>query len=543
MTGPSEAAVIEKLVLKNFRRFRSATIEFTPGLNILVGDNESGKTSVLEAINLALTSRWHGHYLSAELSPHFLNAEAIAEYLAGLVQGGKPAPPEMVIELFLTESPDTAALKGSNNSLTEDGFGLRLTAALDPDFADEYAAFIAEPEHVKSVPTEYYRVEWRDFGAEPVKARGVKVTASVIDASRIRLQSGADFYLQQIITGNLDPKERAQLARAYRSLQEAFADDPAIATINTALDASQENITDKSLTMAINASQSNQWDSALAPHLDGLPLHVSGSGEQNKRKILLALARKVEDSHLILIEEPENHLSFSSLNQLVERISTKCAERQVVVSTHSSYVINKLGLERLMLLGGHGVTRTTHLPRTTQDYFRRLSGYDTLRLVLAKAAILVEGPSDELIVQRAYYATHHRRPIEDGIDVINVRGLSAKRFLDLAVPLKRRAAVVTDNDGDYAGNVDDKYKEYGKHDFITIHRSDDDALKTLEPQLVAANELEVLNLALGRSFTTKAEVVTYMTSNKTEAALLLHDTAHTLVMPAYIQEAVDGIAQ
>lgn len=542
-TTPTDTTVIRKVVLKNFRRFRDSTIEFAAGLNILVGDNESGKTSVLEAINLALTSRWQGRYLSAELSPHFLNADAVSEYLDGLQHGGNPAPPELVIELFLEESPDTAALKGTNNSLTENAPGLRLSAYLDPDYAAEYQAYVADPSQVKSVPTEYYRVDWYDFAQRTVNSRSVKITASVIDASRIRLQSGADFYLQQIITDSLESKERAQLARLYRSFQEAFADDSAISTLNAALDARQDSITDKTLTMEINASQSNQWDSALAPHLDRLPLHVSGSGEQNKLKILLALARKIEDSHLILIEEPENHLSFSSLNQLVEKVSTKCAERQVIISTHSSYVINKLGLERLMLLSGDVVTRTSELPDTTQEYFRKLSGYDTLRLVLAKAAILVEGPSDELIVQRAYRDTYGKRPIEDGIDVINVRGLSAKRFLDLAVPLKRRTAVLTDNDGDYATKVDAKYTDYGAHDFISIHRSTDDTLKSLEPQMVAANDLDVINCALGKSFAANAEAVDYMTVNKTDAALALHDTTEPLTMPAYIQEALDGIRQ
>ena len=412
MTAPVETAVITKVVVKNFRRFRNTTIEFTAGLNILVGDNESGKTTVLEAINLALTCRWQGKHLNAEMSPHFLNADATAEYLDELTKGTHPEPPEMMIELFLVESTETATLKGTNNSLGEDAPGLRLTACLDPDLQAEYLAFIAKPDEVKSVPTEYYRIDWFGFRGLPINPRAIKVSASVIDASRIRLQSGADFYLQQIITGSLDAKERAQLARAYRSFQEAFAEAPAISTINAALDASQDSITDKKLTMEINASQSNQWEGALAPHLDRLPFQVSGSGEQNKLKILLALARKIEDSHLILIEEPENHLSFSSLSQLIEKISTKCAERQVIISTHSSYVINKLGLERLMLLSNNTVTRTSALPATTQIYFRKLSGYDTLRLVLAKAVILVEGPSDELIVQRAYLDTYHKRPIE-----------------------------------------------------------------------------------------------------------------------------------
>ena len=164
--------------------------------------------------------------------------------------------------------------------------------------------------------------------------------------------------------------------------------------------------------------------------------------------------------------------------------------------------------------------------------------------MLAKAVILVEGPSDELIVQRAYRDAHGRRPIEDGIDVINVRGLSARRFLDLAVPLKRRAAVITDNDGDHA-KVDARYSAHTVHDFVSIHRGDDNALHTLEPQLLAANSLDLINRVLDKSFQTETEAVAYMTdsSNKTDVALAFHDTIEPLKMPPYIQEAVDGIVQ
>lgn len=41
--------------------------------------------------------------------------------------------------------------------------------------------------------------------------------------------------------------------------------------------------------------------------------------------------------------------------------------------------------------------KITELDPTTVSYFQRLPGYDTLRLVLAKKVVLVEGPSDEII--------------------------------------------------------------------------------------------------------------------------------------------------
>ena len=144
-------------------------------------------------------------------------------------------------------------------------------------------------------------------------------------------------------------------------------------------------------------------------------------------------------------------------------------------------------------------------------------------------------------MQRAYRDKYNRRPIEDGIDVINVRGLSAKRFLDLAVPLGRRVAVINDNDGNFTKNVWDKYENYQSYDFISIHASDNDDLKTLEPQVVASAGLGAINRALGTSFTSDEEASDYMIAHKTGVALALHDTTETLNWPTYIQDAVNGI--
>ena len=69
-------------------------------------------------------------------------------------------------------------------------------------------------------------------------------------------------------------------------------------------------------------------------------------------------------------------------------------------------------------------------------------------MLLCEKAILVEGDSDELIVQKAYMLSHDGKlPIEDGIDVISV-GTSFLRFLDIANYLKLHVTVVTDNDGE-----------------------------------------------------------------------------------------------
>ena len=46
---------------------------------------------------------------------------------------------------------------------------------------------------------------------------------------------------------------------------------------------------------------------------------------------MLALERQAKDANIILIEEPENHLSFTSMNMLINKIREKCAGRQIII--------------------------------------------------------------------------------------------------------------------------------------------------------------------------------------------------------------------
>src|SRR5215216_3233777 len=184
--------MLSKIIIKNYRVFDTFSLDFAPGLNILVGDNDAGKTTLLEAVNLALTSRVRGRPLAYELSPYMVNQAAAAQYLAGLERGERPTPPEIVIDLYLDDRAETAVLTGTNNATVENAPGLRLRASFSQDYSEEYERFIEETEEVRLVPTEYYKVEWLSFAGNAVTGRGVPATASLIDAATIRLQSGAD---------------------------------------------------------------------------------------------------------------------------------------------------------------------------------------------------------------------------------------------------------------------------------------------------------------------------------------------------------------
>lgn len=530
--------MLRKLHIENYRVFESFDLDFRDGLNVLVGNNDSGKTTVLEAVHLALTARLRGRLIANDLSPHLVNRAAASAYIDSLRRGETAEPPEIVIDLFLEEREETVMLKGRNNSNEENACGLRLRIAFAEEFGPEYEKFIREPDEVRLVPTEYYRVRWTSFADAAITSRSVPIAVSHIDAAVIKLRSGADRYVEQIINQQLDPAQRVDLARAYRTLRESFSEDPAIEVINTSLNDTQGDITDKKLSLAVDVSQKASWESNLVPHLDNLPFQYIGSGDQTALKILLALRQGGDRPHIVLVEEPENHQSPTSLNTLIRRIAERCEGMQVLVTTHSSFVLNKLGLDRLTLLGPAGAMSLSDLPGDTLDYFKRLPGYDTLRVVLAERVILVEGPSDELIIQRAFCDRHGCMPSERGIEVITVRGLSFRRFLDIAVPLQVPVVVVTDNDGKDADVVRARYAAYAG-DSVTIQVGEPTDGKTLEPQIAAVNSLELLNAEFQTTHPDKASLISYMEKNKTACALGLFESKNDVSLPAYVRDAVE----
>jgi len=531
--------MIKKIFIKNYKIFDVFDFTLNKGLNIVVGDNETGKSTILEAINLALTKRLNGKSIEYELTPYLFNKTCEKVYLDSLRTSHPVAPPEIVIEIYINDNPELASLRGSMNSKKEDCTGVKLQIVFDEDYKEEYEKLLEKKDNIKLIPSEYYKIQWYSFADNAITLRSLPLNLSYIDATTIRLQSGTDYYLQDIIKNELDAKERVGLNIAYRSLKETFSQHPSIKGINDKLVERKGAITDKDLSISIDIAQKSNWEANLIPHLDELPFQLVGKGEQSALKIMLALERKASDSNIILIEEPENHLSFSSMHTLISKIRDKCEEKQIIITTHSTYVLNKLGLENLVLLYNNKIASLKNLPADTQNYFKKLSGYDTLRLILAKKAILVEGSSDELIVQKAYFIKHGKFPIENGVDVINVRGLSFSRFLDIAKELGQNVSVVTDNDGDYANKVDKKYEPYKKSKNIKIYRSDDNSASTLEPQIVKCNDFGTLNKILDRRFTGLELLLSYMEENKTECALKIFETKENIEFPAYVKQAIE----
>ena len=76
---------IDKVIIKNFKCFTDFCYNLNKGINIIVGDNESGKSTILEAIHLALTGIINGRYLKNELSQYLFNNTTVKAYFDSII--------------------------------------------------------------------------------------------------------------------------------------------------------------------------------------------------------------------------------------------------------------------------------------------------------------------------------------------------------------------------------------------------------------------------------------------------------------------------
>ena len=105
--------------------------------------------------------------------------------------------------------------------------------------------------------------------------------------------------------------------------------------------------------------------------------------------------------------------------------------------------------------------------------------------------------------------------------------------MQIAERLRIQAKVVTDNDGDIA-LVQERYADFPN----AIYYDSDETAPSLEEQLIKANSLDELNTVLAQSFADEVALLKYMKGHKTDTALAIFNSPHSIRFPDYVQRAI-----
>ena len=557
MEDENRPFTISKVRISGFKKIRNPfELTFNDLVTILVGDNGVGKSTIVEAINLALSGKYRDAPISRSVSEYLFNKDNVALF----TNSSQPylVFPEVRIDVYLEggDKATAARLSGAYCPEKTRKCGFSFTISFDSEYLPEVEA-APRSEHFDSLPIEYFEASWTTFSGEKVTPRMLPITSVLINPNGdMRPSFGTDRATKSLID-TLDKDDRLALSQGARKGKDGFRQAVRNGEINQKL-ARSAGFKAGNPELDVNLGSADSWYRDLTISLSGVPYENIGAGPQCLLQSEISFGSISSGSNkptVVLIEEPENHLSYGNLNRLLSLLNSYQGS-QFLCTTHSSFVANKLGLENLVVIGSavDGIPSTTlkHLPEATYSFFRKLPGFETLRLALVDKAILVEGPSDELIIQRAYQDKYGCPPLADGIDVISV-GLAFERFLSIAQLIGKKVAIVTDNDGN-PEKVAKKFKPYlpleniqAFFDSKAHDEQHDDyptlRLDTLEATLVRSAGREALCSLLGRKDESDHSLIHYMETNKTDTALSIFDSETSIAFPDYITRAIEWIGE
>jgi putative ATP-dependent endonuclease of OLD family len=434
---------LAELNITNFRKLQKAELHFQPGLNVLVGANNVGKTAVVDALRALLA----GH---DEPYPR-LDVDDVHH-----PKGGKPTGDIIFRYVFRGLDPDDEA---------------DFLAALKPDSAGVLEAHIticyAEADKAGRLRTKRWCGDHEDIG----------LTSDMMENLR-------GVYLPPLrdASQGLKPSRTSQLARLFQLL----ADDAGREGINTVLKTLDEELKKHLPIVNTHKAINTRHDTMLGPQLaqlleiglsgsdfqrlasrlsllvDAFEIEQNGLGFNNlifMAVVLSELAKNPEASYRsLIVEEPEAHLHpqlQAVLLRYLETVQAIDGEKpvQLFVTSHSPNFASIADLDSLTCLVDTGTVVETFFPRTIsfekgkREKLERYLDVTRAELFFARRVIFVEGAAELMLVSvLAEKAGFKLR--EHAVSLISVEGLNFDSFLPLfgEKALKIPVAVITDAD-------------------------------------------------------------------------------------------------
>ncbi len=203
---------------------------------------------------------------------------------------------------------------------------------------------------------------------------------------------------------------------------------------------------------------------------EGRGLHyLSKTGDGTKRRMFMAAMdwdrdvsshQATQGGNLPAIirgyDEPDTNLHYEAqrfMYQAIAEIATSDSSRiQAVICTHSLTMVDRAPAQniRVLSLDGDGCTRVARLQTDgdpeVEQFLRGLArelGITNTLLFYERCFILIEGETEENALPVLYRRIHGRSLLEDGIRIINVRGNGAvKEFLKLLRANRQELTVI-----------------------------------------------------------------------------------------------------
>lgn len=491
-------------------------------MNVIVGDNESGKSSILLAIDLVLSgSRNKVETNGLDL---LFNTTTIKDFFKVNTYDSLPI---LKVELYFDKLDDSEFF-GRNNSLNTDAFGISLICEPRQELSGEIVTILNQG--VENFPFEYYSIAFHKFSGQPYLGFKRYFKHLLIDNTLINNDYATNSYIKTLYNSHTSIAEKNRHFNEYRKFKNEFK--------TIILDDINKKTGDYQFAIRNNTKSNLETDLTITE--EDIDIQNKGKGRQCFIKTEFALQKNQNELDFILLEEPENHLSHIHMNNLIKRINDS-SNKQIFIATHSDLISTRLDLRNTILLNSNSSIsiNLSHLDDTTANFFIKAPDNNILEFILSKKVILVEGDAEYILLEKFFEIVTHQKPYELNVHIISVGGTSFKRYLEISKLLEIKTAVIRDNDGDFQKKCIDNYATY-INPSSNIFFETDNSITTFEISLYNTNPVICEELfSPGRKTRTALQ---YMLDEKADCAFeILDKKPNQILVPNYIKDAISWL--
>jgi len=437
------AMYLSKLTIENFRCFGEAASRFElllrPGLTALVGENEAGKTAVIDALRFALGTtdqEWYrledSDFREGVTSREIRitckfeglsepDQKAFVEFLTY----GKDAKegPSLYVNWAAKDSGDTPSKRphrqvevhsgrnGDGPTISSEARGLLRATYLRPLRDAEQALSAGRGSRLSQV---LHHTDQIKTGGRPYDPKGTVVPS---DLNVLGIGDFANALLEKQ-QGIVDARQKVD-----GHLRELSLDG--------------ENIRSG---ITVGGSTAPE-DVRLRQILEKLDLILPGTGKfglgSNNLLFmaceLLLLAQQGDGTKLLLIEEPEAHLHPQRQLRVMKYLQEQAEQKaiQIVVTTHSPNLASVIKLDNMVII--HRARAfplaqgNTQMECSDYGFLERFLDVTKANLFFARGVAIVEGDAENILLP-TLASLVGRDFAEHGVSIVNVGGVGLRRY-------------------------------------------------------------------------------------------------------------------
>ncbi len=427
---------LSEIKIKNFRCFDASgtTIKFKKGLNILVGENDSGKSAVIDAIRIALGATDQSWYRFEQSDFH---KEDIASEI------------EIICKFKdLTQNERAAFLECL--TFDHDNYSLFI------HYTFKYLLNYSTPRLSSTISS---GMEGDGPAPSSVAKELIKTTyLRPLRDAYLNMQSGHGSRLSQVLYSVKDLNEgqheyvdgadirQLSITGIAELSNKLLAEHPKLKDVNKAIGdtlSSRMLLVGDKVTTTIEVSGRDTSESRkLIALLEKLDLTAKTSYEAGKVGLgtsnILSMAcelllNKASESSFLLIEEPEAHVHAQRQLRLIQSLEDEASSgnHQIIITTHSPVLASVVKLENISIIKGAKAYSLDTLETLLEDddyyFLEKYLDATKANLFFAKSVVIVEGPSEELLLPTIAKLLG-KDLTAHGVSIVNARGVGLKRF-------------------------------------------------------------------------------------------------------------------